>query len=707
LESAEFWDVLEYLDMLAKTHMSIGRLGVVLGIVALTVVATELSQSPQLAAQLSCVGQPYGSPGCPLKMTTDEQSTTPDVVPLHCGDGVVNDDEECDEARFNGVSNCTTSCKLLYCGDGKVTAYIGEECEPETQEIYIVDPATEQLTTEVQFVIRECGTVCEAPTCDEEGVCSGGCRLEFLPLCVESADVSVVDIPTLLQESNGDGSVQNDEPEERLLLPWLSIGSSVGASDETEETFASQLDGFLVDGDDTRYGAAPPGGSLATGEAVCGNGILEGAEECDDGNRIDTDGCTNLCEVAECGNGRIEGREECDDGNLNNFDTCPSDCELPVCGDGVREGTEQCDDGNHVNSDECPNTCKLTFCGDGVREGKEECDDGNRNDFDACPNDCTVAICGDGVREGTEECDDSNKIDDDGCTNDCHVVRCGDGIVQPGEECDDGNRINTDACTDECHRSECGDGFVQDGEECDDGNLINTDACTNACKRAVCGDKIIQEGEECDDGNKNNFDECPRDCLLAICGDDVWEGMEECDDGNNNNMDECPNDCELPVCGDGVREGREQCDDGNLVDDDACPNYCRLPVCGNGIPEGREECDDGNGEVGDGCDAQCNSESVCGNGIVEDGEECDGGDSCSHECTVIHFFSTLTGKIVLGTTAAAVTFLIVLMMRIVLKKLIPVLRKKVMRNADGSVSLDDIPLDELEMPWHRWEDNWS
>ena len=34
-------------------------------------------------------------------------------------------------------------------------------------------------------------------------------------------------------------------------------------------------------------------------EPVCGNGVLEEGEECDDGNTIDGDGCSSLCEIEE------------------------------------------------------------------------------------------------------------------------------------------------------------------------------------------------------------------------------------------------------------------------------------------------------------------------------------------------------------------------------------------------------------------------
>ena len=90
----------------------------------------------------------------------------------------------------------------------------------------------------------------------------------------------------------------------------------------------------------------------------CGNGILEPGEECDDGNQIDDDGCSNTCTLPGpalpvCGNGVVEVGEECDDGNQDNHDWCSNSCKLPVCGNGIVEGGEACDDGNTVDDDGC------------------------------------------------------------------------------------------------------------------------------------------------------------------------------------------------------------------------------------------------------------------------------------------------------------------------------------------------------------------
>lgn len=60
---------------------------------------------------------------------------------------------------------------------------------------------------------------------------------------------------------------------------------------------------------------------------VCGDGIIQSPEECDDGNVADLDGCASSCKIAVCGNGRIEDGEECDD-PIDTASACVG-CQLP------------------------------------------------------------------------------------------------------------------------------------------------------------------------------------------------------------------------------------------------------------------------------------------------------------------------------------------------------------------------------------------
>ncbi len=377
----------------------------------------------------------------------------------------------------------------------------------------------------------------------------------------------------------------------------------------------------------------------------CGDSIMNGPEQCDDGNAANTDGCLNTCVTATCGDTFVRaGVEQCDDGNQVATDGCTTVCLPAACGDGfVRAGVEQCDDGNTAQTDACLNSCVPAACGDGfIRGGVEMCDDANLVNTDACPNTCQTARCGDGfVHVGVEQCDDGNLVDNDGCRNNCTSASCGDGVVGAGEQCDDGNMANTDACLNSCINASCGDSFVRAGVEmCDDGNASNTDACLNTCASARCGDGVVQAGvEQCDDGNLVDTDACRNNCTTSACGDGVAGPGEQCDDGNASNADACVFGCVSARCGDGfVHAGVEACDDANQVDTDACRTTCAAAFCGDGIVHaGVEVCDDGNMVNTDACTAACAIAS-CGDGIVHVGvEECDDGnqtqtDACINGC---------------------------------------------------------------------------
>ena len=81
----------------------------------------------------------------------------------------------------------------------------------------------------------------------------------------------------------------------------------------------------------------------------------------------------------------------------------------PICGNGLTESGEQCDDGGS-NNGACPATCSASCttnscggtpsCGNGLVESGEQCDDGGSNNG-ACPatcsTSCTTNSCGDGT----------------------------------------------------------------------------------------------------------------------------------------------------------------------------------------------------------------------------------------------------------------------------------------------------------------------
>jgi cysteine-rich repeat protein len=395
------------------------------------------------------------------------------------------------------------------------------------------------------------------------------------------------------------------------------------------------------------------GCSVLTGafKSECGDGFLQQDEECDDGNRIDTDDCNNTCHlnIADtCGDGTIQASEQCDDRNLINGDGCDNNCTISGCGNGaVTTDIEDCDDGNIDSDDGCDQNCTFTGCGNHILTTGEQCDDGDLEDNDGCDSDCQIEIvCGDGNIDSPEECDDLNTTNGDGCDSDCQIEPpfCGNGSVEGTEECDETNAINGDGCDINCTNTRCGNGISTNGETCDDGNTNDGDGCSDACQIEIpttCGTVSgIQTGEECDDGNNTNGDGCDINCTTSRCGNNIQAPNEECDDGNFTTNDGCSFDCRTEFCGDGRVNGTELCDDGNQSSSDLCVTTCQFASCGDGfIQSGAEQCDDSNNTDGDGCSSFCVLEvPSCGDEILQSPEECDDGnftsiDECKINCT--------------------------------------------------------------------------
>jgi cysteine-rich repeat protein len=131
-------------------------------------------------------------------------------------------------------------------------------------------------------------------------------------------------------------------------LAWVNLATAAGSVNHTDREWRFHdvdLSPFVADG------------SVAVKFEIQSDGGLElGGWTLDD-----------LCVVAfvapdpVCGNGYLEGAEACDDGNTTNGDGCEADCTTtpagPYCGDGTVDEGEQCDDGNDIDDDECTNAC--------------------------------------------------------------------------------------------------------------------------------------------------------------------------------------------------------------------------------------------------------------------------------------------------------------------------------------------------------------
>jgi len=135
------------------------------------------------------------------------------------------------------------------------------------------------------------------------------------------------DAPLARMGTDG-GVTSNRVPLGLSIAGWLDPEQNRGLAVRSEGNPTALIDGaarllvsFHLPDDDIEAPTAQP---------ICGNGLVEGDEECDDGDQEDSDACTG-CRIATCGDGVVRtGVEECDHGGAPD-DACDSMC--IVCAD--------------------------------------------------------------------------------------------------------------------------------------------------------------------------------------------------------------------------------------------------------------------------------------------------------------------------------------------------------------------------------------
>ncbi|MBN2723008.1 MAG: SBBP repeat-containing protein [Deltaproteobacteria bacterium] len=223
----------------------------------------------------------------------------------------------------------------------------------------------------------------------------------------------------------------------------------------------------------------------------CGNGIIDIGEDCDGDEILNGSECVNHgynsgsvfcrsdCTVdlsecidsGKCGNGEIEGEEDCDGDELDN-ETCNT---LGY----IQGGTLNCSDECKFDYTGCTGYDK---CGNGILDEGEECD-GNEIPTGT---DCTDY----GYFSGTVFCSQTCTLNLSECAG---SENCGNGEIDEGEDCD-GEYLGGKDCTsygyiggnlhclncsfDFSGCSECGNTIVEAGEECDGNNFDGPSTCT-------------------------------------------------------------------------------------------------------------------------------------------------------------------------------------------------------------------------------------
>jgi len=395
---------------------------------------------------------------------------------------------------------------------------------------------------------------------------------------------------------------------------------------------------------------------------VCGNGVLEGDEPCDQGDlggkTCQTEGfasgglqCTPDCKLDtsncnSCGNGTAEPGEECDGTDLGGVATCADinagsaaeallcgpDCNYDLsncsgCGDGTIVAPEDCepatanqkaDLGGATCSDlgweggnlDCDASCRFNEsgcyeCGDAQKNGIEQCDGA---DFGAKVCGDFQSVTGEPFTSGTLTCDDDCKIDTSSC------MRCGDGVITGNEVCD-GGQLDGETCASQ--------GFSQGTLGCAAGcKSFDTSGCT------LCGDGDVEGSEQCDGPNLDN-ETCES---LGFVGG----GSLSCSGSCTFNTSACLDN----TCGDGIVNGTDECDCGaggvgcsaSQLDNKTCTDFTS--------PNGSPYAGGGLGCLSpDNCTFDLSGCYYCGDGAIDFGEECDGNALGGETCLSLGYVS--------------------------------------------------------------------
>lgn len=221
------------------------------------------------ACQATCINTPIvvamdGDGCCP----TGANSNTDSDCSATCGNGIVEAGETCDTAITSGTGACPASCD-----DGVActtdTLLGAATCQAACMHATITTPmngdgccpagANHNTDTDCSAScgngVVETGETCDTGITTGTGKCPTSCSdgMACTKDVLSSAGTcqAACSFPAITMPKNGDGCCP----------------AGANANDDTD--------------------CAP----------VCGNGVVEGSEQCDDGNMIDNDACSNMCKT--------------------------------------------------------------------------------------------------------------------------------------------------------------------------------------------------------------------------------------------------------------------------------------------------------------------------------------------------------------------------------------------------------------------------
>jgi cysteine-rich repeat protein len=530
--------------------------------------------------------------------TLDASQAQPEPT---CGDEKREGYEECDDGNMDPGDGCDSDClvELPLCGDGALDA--GEECDDG--DVRQGDGCDHRCRVEVcGNGRRDSGEQCDDGNDGAGDGCGTTCRLEATPAACgdERLDPG---------EACDDGNIRPGD----------------GCNAECQiETCGNRVVDEGEQCEPPSTGACAANCQLVS--TNCGDGAVQAdeGEECDDHNDVRGDGCAR-CRF-ECGNRMLERDigEECEP-IWSAEGTCGDDCKRPpLCGDGVLEGDEQCDPSNGVTCVNCRSVVIPTaVCGNGEVEFPEQCDSSDGETCVNCrftqpmclPQNETIVL----VTNGTFDANVTGwairtpvvatlaasagvgatgamrlhfAAEDRAGRHVSGAVQCIN--VAPATAYTFDSAVLVPSSTSE---------LVALGVEL---RTYASDDCAGDFTRPTTDTSLMYEPgvwsaqtrtfetrTSTESLSVYLFINKPRDAVATIywddialttdvasrCGDCVLDPDEECDDGNRRAGDGCGAFCSREICGNNAIEGAEECDDGALLfggADDLCTPSCRI-----------------------------------------------------------------------------------------------------------------------------------
>ncbi|MFN8545953.1 MAG: hypothetical protein U0807_17355 [Candidatus Binatia bacterium] len=323
--------------------------------------------------------------------TLTQDGTLPVCRSGVCGDGTLDPGEACDDGDSTSCDGCSASCRVEGCGNGVVECT--EQCDLGGQNgvpgsgcdafcrtvtvagvLYIpgrprgsvgcfLEVGVQNPSGDVRNGYASSTQTCVDgdPLCDADGVNDGVCTFH-LTSCLHVTDPRLPDCRILSVTS--------------VDLKRPSLPAPADAVDATNaQALASSLLAFqtniLTDGSVLQSHNPDPRADVCTAPVAVRVPHAPGArarrriniETRDLPLRRSRNVVRLVCEnnPAVCGNGVVEVGEVCDDGNRASCDGCNADCRPEACGDGVLQCAEECDNGSHNGQpgDPCLADCTL------------------------------------------------------------------------------------------------------------------------------------------------------------------------------------------------------------------------------------------------------------------------------------------------------------------------------------------------------------